>query len=370
MSWEWIGLASLAGGLAGWVARSRGRGPDTEVLARACEHLREGVILLDAAEHVVSMNEAARGMIGDVGELPADLERGLGGELAAAIRSVGDATARDSVEVSGTAGPRTLALTVGPTRRGWRFVVLEDLTGVAEVDRRRRDFVANASHELQTPIAALMGMLELMEEADGDYRRDLLRRSTKRAEALAVLTRDLIGLARAEDPDWQPPRVPMDLARVCEAVVERHADEARAKGLDLVLDVDGPTPLIGDATGVETCISNLVQNAISFTDEGCVEVRVHAAEEGGALIEVADTGSGIDPSVLPRIFERFFRGDPARSRAAGGSGLGLSIVRNLVGRMGGRIGVASRPGGGTRFSVHLPADPTRPLEGAGQELEG
>ena len=374
MSWEWGALLFLAGCGVGWAVRSVRRGADPASIVRAFEHLREGVLLLDGRELVVSMNEAARGLVGpgsqEEVDLPADLERVVGRELAAAVRSVGDATARDSVELGSGPDARTVALTVGPSGRGRRFVLLEDLSGITEVDRRRRDFVANASHELQTPIAALMGMLELMEESDGDYRRDLQRRSLTKAEALSVLTRDLMGLARAEDPHWQPPRVPVNLARVCEAVVERHADAARERELELTLEVAREAEIIGDATSVETCVSNLVQNAITFTDKGSVVVRLLPADGGGATIEVADTGSGIDPAILPRIFERFFRGDPARSRAAGGSGLGLSIVRNLVGRLGGRIAVSSRSGRGTRFTIELPVDPTRPLEGAGQVLGG
>ena len=379
MTWEWGLLLFLIGCGCGWAARAARRdgvrsGADPASIACAFEHLQEGVLVLDGQERVVSMNEAARGLVVAVAlseaDLPADLERVVGTELAVAVRSVGDRTARNAVELGKGAAARTIALTVGPAGRGRRFVVLEDLSGIAEVDRRRRDFVANASHELQTPIAALMGMLELMEDADGDYRNDLMRRSRKKAEALSVLTRDLIGLARADDFGWQAPRVPVNLARVCESIVERHADAAREKGLELSLELAAEAEVIGDATSVETCISNLVQNGISFTDEGSVVVRVLSAGSGGAVIEVEDTGSGIDPSIMPRIFERFFRGDPTRSRAAGGSGLGLSIVRNLVQRMGGRIAVSSRPGGGTHFQVELPPDPTRPLEGAGQAFQG
>jgi two-component system sensor histidine kinase SenX3 len=298
------------------------------------------------------------------------LDQTLGTRLAAAVNNAGTATVRTFVEQDRGDTPRTLALSVGPAGRNKRFVLLEDFSGITSADRRRRDFVANASHELQTPIAAVMGMLELLEGAEGEYQRDLLRRSQKRIGDLSVLTKDLMGLARADDPSWSPPTHPVQIARLCEAVVERHEQEAAGKGLTLELLVEQEVEVIGGATSIETCVSNLVQNAISYTDEGGVILRVEACSGDGVAVTVEDTGCGIPPNLMPRIFERFFRVDPARSREAGGSGLGLAIVRNLAGSMGGRIAVSSQPGEGSRFRLELPSDPTRPLEGSGVVLHG
>ena len=127
--------------------------------------------------------------------------------------------------------------------------------------------------------------------------------------------------------------------------------------------------IIGDPVALETCIANLVQNAIWYTDKGSVSLRANEHDLGGVLIEVEDTGSGIAAEHLSRIFERFFRADPARSRASGGTGLGLAIVKNLISRMGGRVAVSSQVGEGTCFQLELPADPAHPLEGAGQSLQ-
>ena len=136
------------------------------------------------------------------------------------------------------------------------------------------------------------------------------------------------------------------------------------------VSVPSELEVIGDPVALETCLANLVQNAIWYTDEGSVSVRVKQREAGGVLIEVEDTGSGIATEHLPRIFERFFRADPARSRASGGTGLGLAIVKNLISRMGGRVAVSSHVGQGTCFQLELPSDPAHPLEGAGQALQG
>lgn len=388
MSWE-LAIAALVGGAAGWSLRhalSRsGRAPagaqsslSGEPLAKAFEHLNEGVLILDDRDRILAMNPAARRLV--AGEDSADdeqrdgvqagLDQTLGNRLAAAVSSAGAATVRTFVEQGKADAPRTLALTVGPAGRNKRFVLLEDFSGITSADRRRRDFVANASHELQTPIAAVMGMLELMEGAGGEYQRDLLRRSQKRIADLSVLTKDLMGLARADDSSWSPPTRPVQMVRLCEAVVERHEQEAADKGLTLELLVEQEVEVIGGATSIETCVSNLVQNAISYTDEGGVILRVESCPDDGVAVTVEDTGCGIPPHLVPRIFERFFRVDPARSREAGGSGLGLAIVRNLAGSMGGRIAVSSQPGEGSRFRLELPSDPTRPLEGSGVVLHG
>ncbi|MCH2107458.1 MAG: HAMP domain-containing histidine kinase, partial [Planctomycetes bacterium] len=264
---------------------------------------------------------------------------------------------------------QTFAVIVGPAGRSRRFIVIEDLSEIASVDARRRDFVANASHELQTPIAALVGMLELLEDAEGEYADELLRRCRKKIDSLSVLTRDLIGLARAQDEGVAPNSRALNLGAICAAVVGDNEENADEKGLQLKLELDYDEEVITDPVMLATVIGNLVENAIWYTDEGQVTVKVLRREGPGAIIEVQDTGSGIAPELLPRVFERFFRGDPARSRASGGSGLGLAIVRNLVGRMGGRIGVSSTLGEGSIFQVELPMDPAHPLDGAGQALQ-
>lgn len=362
--------AALGGALLGWWWRGAG-GPargETQPMVRAFEHLKEGVLVIDELGRVRAMNTAAGRLLGwgsdGATELPALLAEVAGEEVARAVDTVGEGAGMRPVELTGREGRATIGVIVGPAGRGRRFVVVEDLSDVASVDRRRRDFVANASHELQTPIAALVGMLELLEESEGEYAEMLLRRCQKKVDALSLLTRDLIGLARAQDEDWVPTARSLDLGEICEAVVAELSESAEEKGLDLEVEVERGLVVIVDPVMLESCLTNLVQNGIWYTDAGSVCVRARSRAGGGAVLEVVDTGVGIAPEILPRIFERFFRGDPARSRESGGSGLGLAIVRNLVGRMGGRVAVTSRLGEGSCFAVELPGDPTAPLVGA------
>ncbi|MBL7008530.1 MAG: hypothetical protein ISR76_05990 [Planctomycetes bacterium] len=336
------------------------------------EHLSEGVILLDSRDRVVFANAAASGLL-DVPPPPSsDPPPALGAwanpSFAASLRYGNpEETQRRVVELEGKGGPRTVELTSGPAEGGKRFLLLRDLRGAVAVDLKRRDFVANASHELQTPIAALIGLLDLLEDSDPATAAPLLQRAQRNAQSLSALTRDLLGLAKAEDPGWRPAPRGLKVAEAVARVEERLREKAAAKGLALVVRVTPPElEIVADRGSLDTVLANLVDNAISYTERGRVELRVSSEGVVGVTIEVEDTGPGIDPEILPRIFERFFRGDPAHSRASGGTGLGLAIVRNLVGRMGGRIAVRSRPGEGALFRVELPFSPAKPLPGAGQ----
>jgi signal transduction histidine kinase len=372
--------ALLTGGL--WL-RERGRRQETEQLHRealdrrasyrkAAEYLEEGLILLDSSERVAFANAAAAGLL-DLQRPPEEADRPTladwaGLELAADLRYGNpEDLHRRVLEVQTAAGPRSFELTTGPAPNRRSFLILRDLRGAAAVDQKRRDFVANASHELQTPLAAMIGLLDLLDGADEESARTLLERAQRNAQSMAALTRDLLGLARAEDPDWRPTPRAVKTEQLAERIVERFSDKAEAKGLELAVQPGPPDlGLVADAESLETVVANLVDNALSYTEAGRVELRFQPSEGGGVLIEVADSGPGIPQEILPRIFERFFRGDPARSRASGGTGLGLSIVRNLVGRLGGRISVRNRPGEGVTFRVEMPPSPARPLAGAGQ----
>ncbi|MCH2104640.1 MAG: PAS domain-containing sensor histidine kinase [Planctomycetes bacterium] len=379
----WVFVGAAAGGLLGWLLRGMSVGDlspegsptgETARLVRAFEHLAEGVILVDEERQVRSMNSAAMRLLqwsaAEGGEMPAPLALVGGSELDAAVSAAAGGAALLPVEVRRGEQGQTFAVTVGPAGRSRRFIVIEDLSEIASVDARRRDFVANASHELQTPIAALVGMLDLLEDAEGEYAEDLIRRCRRKVSSLSVLTRDLIGLARAQDEGVAPAASSVQIGDICSSVLTSNEENAEAKGLKLTLELLYQEEVITDPVMLATVVGNLVENAIWYTDEGSVTVRVLRRDGApGPVIEVSDTGSGMSPEILSRIFERFFRGDPARSRASGGSGLGLAIVRNLVGRMGGRIGVSSQLGEGTTFQVELPADPAHPLDGAGQALQ-
>ncbi len=376
------GLVLLGAAGGWWLARRlqrrraealRLRGEAVEGLRRALDLLEEGVILVDASDRVLAANAAARRLVrapegGGGAERPRLQELIRDEALLEAVRaSAGHEVVRQQVEARDEEGAvLALALTLAPAPRGGRVLILRDERVREEIDQRRRDFVANASHQLQTPIAAIIGLLDLLDTVPEETRPTLLQRARRNAQALSNLTRDLLGLARAQDPDWKTVPQEIEVASVVEEVMDPIRAEAEGRGLEVAVSVEPPElRILVDRIAFATVLQNLASNAAAYTREGRIQVRVRPRPMGGLVLEVEDTGSGIEPEKLNRIFERFFRGDPAQSRASGGTGLGLSIVRNLLRRMGGRISVRSEPGAGSTFAVELPDHPSRPLPGAG-----
>jgi signal transduction histidine kinase len=229
---------------------------------------------------------------------------------------------------------------------------------------RSRDFLADVSHELRTPIAALLTFNELLTEHAGDdpaARAEFLNSSRIQLERLDWLAQNLLELSKLDSGLVLLDLRPDDLRAAVESAVEQAGPAARRRGVALRLDLaDTPIRLRHDPQRIGQVVTNLVGNAIKFTDPGgSVDVRVAATADGGARIEVADTGVGIEPAELPRIFERFYRGSRANEARGSGSGLGLAIVRSIVDMHRGTVEVVSRLGTGTTFTVTLPADPRR-----------
>ena len=283
--------------------------------------------------------------------------------LTAAVRS------RLSTETptSGEVGPdpetryyRVTAVPLHPTEAGPRtLVVIADITEVRRLDAVRRDFVANASHELKTPASAIQLLAEAADSAaeDGDTTQALEFVGQMKAEAdrLRHLVIDLLALSRLEK---QPePDSVTDVRAAIGNTLAGHRAAAGAVGLAVTLD---ETAVAGqdvyaaaDPTDVAVALDNLLANAIAYTDAGAVTVTL-GADTDTATVEVADTGAGIPAEHLSRVFERFYRVDGARTRASGGTGLGLSLVRNAVERSGGTVGIASEIGVGTTVTVRFP----------------
>lgn len=352
-----------------------------EAMQRSLDHLAEGVALLGRDGAVIYANPAAAALLEApaTAGLPAAAAAPQGVPLErftphAPIRQLvaetpDDDTVRRVLELERAgAADLVVQVTLAPAGEGRRLLVLQDLRSDAALERRRRNFVANASHELKTPIAALIGLLDLMEDLPETARPDLLARAQRNARGLADMAEDLLQLARAEDPDWRLRAEPLEAGDAIGEVVEQLRPRAEAKRLALrFTPPERPLELLADRGALQTVTRNLLSNAIHYTDTGEVEVTVRA-ESFGASLTVRDTGHGIAPEVLPQIFERFFRGDAAHTRSAGasgGTGLGLAIVRNLLGRMGGRISVQSRPGEGSTFRAEFPLRAAVPLAGAG-----
>jgi signal transduction histidine kinase len=240
--------------------------------------------------------------------------------------------------------------------RGAVMTVLE-LTQLRRLETVRRDFVANVSHELKTPLTAVRGFAETLldEEIPAEQRRAFARTIRDNAERMQRIVDDLLDLSRIESGGWHPRARPVDIEGVVREVFAAVHDTANRRGLQLIADVPPRVATVhADPTAFRQVLSNLVENAVRYTSSGSVTVRSRPGA-GGVWIDVRDTGVGIAAEHLPRIFERFYRVDTARSRELGGTGLGLAIVRHLVDAHGGRVDAASVPGVGTTISAFFPS---------------
>ncbi len=236
-------------------------------------------------------------------------------------------------------------------------ITFNDVSERRRVDRIRRDFVANASHELRTPLTSIRGFVEALEDGgleEAETARRFLARIRANADRMAALVNDLLELSRLESGAQPSSNEPLDGSAVAADVVASFAKIASRKSITLQA-VPAPTPPVsGDSDRLRRILEHLVDNALKYTpDGGRVTLRVGSSGEG-ALIAVEDTGPGIAAEHLPRLFERFYRVDTARSRELGGTGLGLSIVKHLAESMGASVRVTSVPGEGSRFEIHLP----------------
>jgi signal transduction histidine kinase len=242
---------------------------------------------------------------------------------------------------------------------------LEASVAMIRRDRdRSRDFLADVSHELRTPIAALLTFNELLTQRAGDdpaARAEFLNNSRIQLERLDWLAQNLLELSKLDSGLVLLDLRPDDLRAAVESAVEQARPAARRRGVALRLELaPAPIRLRHDPQRIGQVVTNLVGNAIKFTEPGgSVSVSVAAAPDGAARIVVADTGVGIVPAELPRIFDRFFRGSRANEARGSGSGLGLAIVRSIVDMHRGSVEVVSSLGTGTTFTVTLPADPRR-----------
>lgn len=252
--------------------------------------------------------------------------------------------------------------------------IAAQLDALAQVDARRRELLANVSHDLRTPLASMQGYLEtllLKEESLGpEERRSYLLVAARHCERLGRLVRDIFELTRLEAHEirLQPERFP--LAELVQDVAQKFELQAVKAGQRLTTQIppDGPT-VLADIGLIERVLENLIENAMRYTPAGgTIGVGVGGVEGsgGGVRLQVSDTGRGIAPDKLATIFERYYRIDRGESGAAGHAGLGLAIARHIVELHAGTIRAESTPGEGTRFIVELPAAPREPALSAGE----
>jgi two-component system phosphate regulon sensor histidine kinase PhoR len=246
---------------------------------------------------------------------------------------------------------------VAPLSHARALLILRDLTAERRADRVRRDFIANASHELRTPVTAIRAAAETL--LDGGVQLDASARGfvemiARHADRLSRLTEDLLDLSRLESGEWKPALGPVHLTSFCGAMLDLVRQRAADKGIVLGCDIPERLRVLADRRALEQILVNLLDNAVKFTPSGG-RVTLLADDLGPSLmLAVVDTGPGIEPRHQGRIFERFYRADAGRSRELGGTGLGLSIVKHLAQAMGGEAGVESSKNG-SRFWIRLPA---------------
>jgi two-component system phosphate regulon sensor histidine kinase PhoR len=326
----------------------------------------EGVLAVDPDLKVTFCNQSllrATGFRGEVSEGMGLLAVVRDPVLYEAIRSV--RSSGDSVKlrfVLTTETPRTFEVGVRPmvTASGRGVIALfHDITGLERLEQVRKDFVANVSHELRTPLAGIIGYADTLLDGaleDVQNRRRFVEIIRSNAVRLSSIVADLLVLTELESgADPQEPEV-IPVRGVMDTVLLTVDAEATARGVHLVRDEMQDLHVAGRRLRLEQAVLNLVANAIKFNRPGGeVRIRVTPTADGRVSISVSDTGPGIPSQDLPRIFERFYRVDRARSRDVGGTGLGLSIVKHVVEGMGGLVTVESQLGAGSTFTILLPA---------------
>jgi two-component system phosphate regulon sensor histidine kinase PhoR len=346
-------LRAMRGELADRMAELRRERDETEALI---ESMVEGLIGCDASGMVVAANAATRRLLGygPAEHLPPvrelfrqreareTVEKALAGE---------PATARE-VDFDG----RTMLMTARPLPKGGAVFVLHDLTDLRRLEAVRRDFVANVSHELKTPLTSIAGYVETVlasppEEAE---QRRFLEVVLANARRMQRLVDDLLDLARLESGAWQPQRARLDVTAAAREAWQPFAGRAAAANVQLIVPRQ-EVPLDVDPEALREILANLFDNALRHTPGGGTITVSATHRESETEVAVSDTGAGIASEHLPRIFERFYRVDPGRSRIEGGTGLGLSIVKHFVEAHGGRVEAESLLGRGTTIRLHFPA---------------
>lgn len=240
-------------------------------------------------------------------------------------------------------------------------LVFHDITELRRLERIRQDFVANVSHELRTPISSIKGYSETLLEGaieDKDNAKDFISIIYKESNRLAKLIDDLLNLSKIESNGMKMVFLPVDVLSVINRIVSIIDKQAKLKSISIRIDaLSGLRKVLADETRLSQVILNLLDNAIKYTHEnGVITITVLSRDVKFIQVDVSDTGIGIPEKDLPRIFERFYRVDKARSRELGGTGLGLSIVKHIIHAHGGEVWVKSEPGKGSTFSFTIPKD--------------
>jgi two-component system phosphate regulon sensor histidine kinase PhoR len=368
-------LASAAATLASGWRRQRASIDNLAASAQAIvDGLPDPLIGVDRQRRIVRTNRAAAALLGTVGA-DRDLSTALRHpQLLSAIDSLLETGAdgnfvgpdQTSVEIVLSGAPELDV--IAHARRLPRaaadgslaLIVLHDTTALRRAERMRADFVANASHELKTPITGITGFIETLRgpaRDDAAARERFLGIMAEQADRMRRLVDDLLMLSRIEQHEHSRPAAAVDIGRVLAGVQDLLQLKASSRGVALELAID-PALLtaVGDYDELTIVFQNLIDNALKYAKPSTVvKVTARPAGEGRLSVAVSDEGDGIPAAHLPRLTERFYRVDTARSRQLGGTGLGLAIVKHVVNRHRGRLDIQSTPGKGSVFTVTLPA---------------
>ncbi len=324
-------------------------------LRRSTASMPDGVVALNAANEIVWFNRKAAELLGlkrktDFGipiagllRVPAFSRYLAKGDYSASLRvppRVGDAT---TLEFQGV-----------PYGEGQVFLLVRDVTRQSQLETMRKDFVANASHELRSPLTVISGYLETLALDDTlpDDLRAPISEMRRQSERMTTIISDLLELSRLEATDEQVVGTPIDVAGLL-ALLRKDLAARDAKAHAVELRIESPDGLMGDQGLIHSAFWNLVDNAAKYTPPGgTITLRWWTDDDGGHF-SVTDTGPGIAAEHLPRLTERFYRVDPGRARDKGGSGLGLAIVRHVLQKHGGELKIESVEGRGSTFSCHF-----------------
>ena len=339
----------------------------TEEAEAVIAGMTEGVIAVDGRQRVIRLNAAAAAMLGAQGSdvVGRDLcEVARPWDFQQFVTACLESTAPQEREIRVYGPDPRVLLARGSVLRdeaGGRMgavIVIADLTQMHRLENLRREFVANVSHELRTPLTSIRGFVETLRTGDPtpEERERFLDIVGRQVERLHALVEDLLDLSRIEQQEGRTlEKTEAPLRDVLEAAATACQGAAEARGVRVSIDADAALRAPMDAAMIERALVNLLDNAIKYSEPGRPVEMTAAADGGEAVLSVRDRGPGIAAEHLPRLFERFYRVDKARSRQVGGTGLGLSIVKHIARIHGGRVSVESRPGAGSTFRIHLPA---------------